>query len=201
MFDIKALRRLERCSHQSRVSCGSEPAVNGTAQAGSLIGASSRGDPIYSETKAKCNFLGVGPRIGLDIDFKLGCGVSLFGQGAASLVFGRFERNATQTQNVTLYTSESFEQTYDAKGGDGSRRTITMTDLSIGIMWEHCFHCCNRSHPLALTFAREQHAYYDVNNFNFVGAGLADTNAGRPLDKKHGDLTTQGLTISLIVGF
>ena len=38
-----------------------------------------------SDVHAKCNFLGMGPRLGVDLELDLGCGVSIFGQAAGSL--------------------------------------------------------------------------------------------------------------------
>jgi hypothetical protein len=166
------------------------------------FGADDLGEPGTTKVKASCDFLGVGPRLGFDVDFKLGCGFSLFGEAAGSLVFGRFHRGSKEFSEVIQESGEVRDLIYNAHGGSASRCTMTMTDIAIGLMWEHCFRCCNRSHPFALIFAWEQHAFYDINRFNFASNGLAVISefVTSP-ETKEGDLTTQGLTISAIIGF
>lgn len=147
-----------------------------------------------SNVKAKNNFLGVGPRIGVDMELRLPCCITVFGQAAGSLVFGRFDR----------HSREEFEDFSDESAYDDFRGNFTfdshsncercsrgMTDLLIGLKWEHCCEWCNRQHPLSIAFSWEHHAFYNFNNFVF--------------DSEHrgccGDLTTQGLTVSAEIGF
>ena len=73
--------------------------------------------------------------------------------------------------------------------------------------WERCFEWCNRPHPVSLALAWEHHTYYDLNNFNFIPRGvvlsdITDTATPTAVNiRKHGNLYTQGLTVSLGFGF
>ncbi len=152
-----------------------------------------------SNVNSKSDFRGIGPRAGLDMEIRLGCGVSLFGGAAAALVFGTFDRHSSE--EFTTGTSPAFDE-YDPHGGGPGRCTVTMTDMAIGLKFEHCFECCGCTHPFALAFAWEHHAFYDLNHFNFAAEGLTSVGKVNGIHNgKVGDLTTQGLTVSAMVGF
>lgn len=175
---------------------------------------------FQSTTHATNDFKGIGPRVGLDLEVKLGCNFVLYGQGAAALVYGKFDRSSSEDLafNSGLLGATSEDFLYEAKAHN-ERCTIGMSDLTFGLRWEDCFECCNRYHPIALSVAWEQHAFYDLNNFSFVPGEVGSTNSesagnaitldrrqnGRGLvsssSEKRGNLTTQGLTASLMLGF
>jgi hypothetical protein len=114
-------------------------------------------DTFTSAVKSKNNFRGVGPRVGLDLEINLGCNIALYGKGAASLVYGEFDRESEQVLSATNGDTTVFNDIYKGKGKD-DRCTVTMTDLTIGLKWEHCFECCNTYHPFSLGIAWEQNA-------------------------------------------
>lgn len=147
-----------------------------------------------SHVKASSDFRGIGPRAGFCAEIRLGCGISLVGGAAASLVFGTFDRHSLEKQRGSLLGSSEFN--YDAHGGGPSRCTVTMADLGIGLKWEHCFECCGNMHPFAFTVAWEHHGFYDLNHFNFVAGGTTEQHV-----IETGDLTTQGITFSAMLGF
>lgn len=173
-------------------------------------------DSFQSFSKSTNDFKGIGPRVGLDIEINLGCNFVLFGKGAASLVYGKFDRSSHENilASVPQGAGEdvSVNGFYEAKGFD-DRCTVTMTDISFGLKWEHCFECCNVYHPFALSVAWEQNAFYDLNHFNFVPgivanqsnftAGSTSSPSGliSASPAKTGHLTTQGVTVSAVVGF
>ncbi|HEV8052619.1 MAG TPA: Lpg1974 family pore-forming outer membrane protein [Parachlamydiaceae bacterium] len=156
-----------------------------------------------SDVKARSNFVSVGPRVGLDIELQLGCGVTLFGCAAGSIVFGKFDNHSRESfTNFSARGNDVGDFEYSANSS-AHRCSRTITDIAFGFKWDRCYEWCNRSHPVSLAFAWEHHAFYDMNNFNFVsrgydfdGGNLAGGNQSR-----HGDLTTQGLTVSLSFGF
>jgi hypothetical protein len=168
---------------------------------------------FVSTVKSKNDFRGVGPRIGLDMEIGLGCGFFLYGKGAASLLFGEFDRNSRQDiAYLNANIGESFidgNVDIDYTAGDDSRYSITATDLSFGLRWEHCFECCNTYHPFALSIAWEQTAFYDINKFVFVPYTFYGSENPTPPGvyasynsaEKVGSLTMQGLTISAVIGF
>ena len=161
-----------------------------------------------SNVKSRSNFLAVGPRVGLDIELQFCNGISLFGCAAGSIVFGKFDNHSRETLiNRTIFDGSTVGTFNYDQNGSGHRCSRTITDLAVGIKWIRCFEWCNRSHPVSLAFAWEHHAFYDLNSFNFasnevllLGNGnnaiLVDNDA-----KKYGNLTTQGLTLSLGFGF
>lgn len=155
-----------------------------------------------SKVDSKSDFRGIGPRVGMDAQIRLGCGVSLFGGAAASLVFGTFDRSSSEHFTRTGTATPFSEFNYDPHGGGPDRCTVTITDMAIGLMWEHCFECCGSMHPFTLAFAWEQHAFYDLNHFNFASEGVTSGGGVTGIrDGKTGDLTTQGLTVSAMIGF
>jgi hypothetical protein len=160
-------------------------------------------DSFTSESKSKNDFRGAGPRIGLDVEINLGCNIALFGKGAASLVYGEFSRGSEEAAYI-IGDNSSFNESfvYEAHGNN-ERCTVSMTDLTIGLKWEHCFECCNVYHPFALSIAWEQNAFYDLNDFSFVSgatndSGIISTSGN---SSKQGHLYTQGLTVSAVIGF
>lgn len=163
---------------------------------------------FVSDTKAKNNFLGLGPRIGVDLELALPClcNVKLFGQAAGSLVFGRFERHAKEF----FHDFSTFEAPYDGccLSGDVDyqahatkhRISRAITDIAIGLKWEHCCNWCNRSHPITLAVAWEHHAFYNFNNFIFERSSGYQKGCGSR-SCSNGDLATQGLTVTAEMGF
>lgn len=153
---------------------------------------------FVSNTKAKNNFLGVGPRVGLDLELALpcACNIKLFGQAAGSLVFGRVERHAKE-----WFHDFSNDGVYDCCAGVDFEARATkhrisraITDLAIGLKWEHCCNWCNRSHPITVAVAWEHHSFYNFNNFIFASENGSSRCCG-------GDLATQGLTVTAEIGF
>lgn len=171
-----------------------------------------------SDTKAKNDFLGIGPRLGLDLELSLpcACNIKLFGQAAGSLLFGRFERHSREffhnfsddSSNPQLYDGFPRDLEFEAKATK-ERCSRATTDLAIGLKWEHCCTWCNRQHPITIAFAWEHHAFFNFNNFifekgsfdsahpDFVSFGTDAHSRGC----SGGDLTTQGLTVSAEIGF
>ncbi len=153
-----------------------------------------------SVVKSSSDFRGIGPRAGFCAEIRLGCGVSLIGGAAASLVFGTFDRSSKEGQLGNVANVNEFN--YDAHGGGPDRCTVTMADLGIGLKWEHCFECCGCMHPFAFIVAWEHHAFYDLNHFNFATEGLDKTYKVNGIHNgKTGDLTMQGVTFSAMLGF
>jgi Legionella pneumophila major outer membrane protein precursor len=162
-----------------------------------------------TQVKSRSDFLAVGPRVGIDVELHLDCGLTLFGCGAGTIAFGTFDNHSREHYEDFTTTGEIALSEFDYNEKNHAQRTSrAFTDLAFGIKWERCFEWCNRCHPVSLAFAWEHHAFWDMNNFNFKPAGFDPTGdetfADGPLGgcgKKHGDLFTQGLTVSLALGF
>lgn len=159
-----------------------------------------------SDVKSRSNFLAIGPRVGLDVELDIGCGLVLFGEAAGAIVFGKFDNHARERlQNYATVGSSIGTFEYEANSS-AQRNSRTFTDIVIGFKWDRCFQWCNRCHPVSIAFVWEHHAFYDMNNFDFAargvelidGASVAPTGTAA---RKQGDLYTQGLTLSATFGF
>jgi hypothetical protein len=176
------------------------------------------GGTTFSEVvKSKNDFKGCGPRAGLDVEFHLGCGFVLYGKGAASLVYGQFNRDS-RTEGTSgssgLQFPSNAEFTYLSKGNN-DRCTVPMSEVSIGLKWENCFECCNNYHPYALEIAWEQNVFYDINHFSlnpvhspvrprveaFAAEDIILRQSTKNVSRKTGNLSTQGITVTATIGF
>ncbi len=165
-----------------------------------------------SLTKSKNNFLGAGPRLGLDVEFDFGCGVILFGEAGASVLFGRFENHTNEnyvdfTNPTVAANNYRFNQ-----HAPSDRCSGTISDLAIGLKWEHCFCYCNTQHPVSLALSWEHHGFYDFAGFGFNKNVVSYNTVENPTDapisngnnvsqKDRGTIYTQGLTVSANFGF
>lgn len=165
---------------------------------------------FVSFTHSKSDFLGLGPRVGLDLKLDLGCGFAVVGQAAGSILFGRLDRNskeeyiqATEVGTTDVYAEGNL--TYIEKS-KSSRHSRAVTDLAVGFEWDHCVEWCNRSHPVSVAFLWEHHVFYDFADFSFTAAGYNLDDDAWPasaygLSKSASNLYTQGLTVALNFGF
>lgn len=175
----------------------------------SATGEPSTGELVNYESnvKSRSNFLAVGPRVGLDLELDVACGLILFGQAHGSIVFGKFNNHSREhltdfTTTTGLAVGEFEYEAHDS----GHRCSRAITDLAFGVKWQRCLQWCNRSHPVSLAFAWEHHGFFNMQNFNFNSRAVfvesdfaVDTFSGR--DHRQGDIFTQGLTVSLAFGF
>lgn len=131
----------------------------------------------------KNNFLGLGPRLGIDTRFLLGYGLGFFGNVAGSLLWGYTSVNtsATQTPLSSLYSPISY---YITNSVHGLRPTA---QLAIGFDWDKCF---NDSFYLSIGASYEVQELWDqwhlANNYN---------------TERTGNLSSQGLTVKVRMDF
>jgi hypothetical protein len=144
----------------------------------------------------KNDFEGAGVRAGLDTTYDLGCGVSLYGTVAASLLYGETE---IETKEKFIAGSEINSNIYVQKQKDNDCGCRAITDASIGISWENC--CFKRVFVTKIGW--EHHFFFNENQFekftNFNGTDNAATD--RMPQVLHGDLSIQGLVWSTVVYF
>jgi len=189
----------------------------GTAIIDGGLGASA--NVFTSASKAKNDFLGAGPLAGFEIEFDVGCGLSLFGKAAGSIVFGRDHRSFSET--YTDFDSNAvvvpglgrvitFEESHPSYSTSGS-----ISDLEIGLKWERCVNWCNGCHPVSFAISWEHHGFYDFSDFGFQGNGTTYVTTGdegttneNPVSNGSlhnsstaGTIYTQGVTFAFNVGF
>lgn len=158
-------------------------------------------DGYETIVRSKNNFLAVGPRVGAYLELDFGCGFSLFGDAAASILFGKTDVHSSEFVGIVESVNESFLE-YQEKSSP-HRNSRAVTDLAFGIQWDHCCEWCNRCHPVSIALAWEHHAFWDFNQFNFRSYGQYDDGQvrRRGVGEKSGNLYTQGLTLSATIGF
>lgn len=144
----------------------------------------------------KNNFEGAGVRGGLDSNYDLGCGLSLYGGVAASLLYGETE---IRSKEVLVTTASPTTNVFEVKQKDNTCGCRAITDAEIGVRWQKV--CCNK--VIAFQVGWEHHFFFNQNQFekftNFDGADNAGTD--RYPQDIHGDLSVQGLVVSARVHF
>jgi len=129
---------------------------------------------IASVNRNKQKFIGVGPLIGLEADWKFGCGFSLYASAAVTWLYGQFDVHLHQSsQFYGGATSSKFKNDLDT--------VLAGADAAIGVRWETDFYFDTR---LVVQVALEHHSYYDFNRFG-----------------KYGDLSFDGVSIGAGFGF
>lgn len=154
--------------------------------------------PVRDSFSLKSDFKGAGIRIGSDIDYNLGCGISLFGDLAASLLWGE-----TEVKTQEAYDHNTCEPTFngvtsmDQRDSECGARAIT--DAQLGVRWQQC--CCSK--VITLEFGWEHHFFFNKNNFEKFTNYAADDEywTDRFPQTIHGDLSLQGFFFSAKVEF
>jgi len=118
---------------------------------------------VITDKNDKEDFWGIGPQIGLDAGWNLGCNFSLYGKFAVASYYGHV--NAKNYDVDTLTRSISI--------CDGSKRgcfNTIATDMAIGIRWDACPTCfCGCDVKFNLNLGLEQHRIYDFSDLGSDG--------------------------------
>ena len=163
-------------------------------------------DAFNNEVCLDNDFKGVGVRTGLDSTWNFGCGWAIYGNMAASIVYGRFsvehdEENrqaiAPHSKIKVLETEESF------------RASRAMLDLALGIQWHGMF--CQCQYGITIMLGWEHHLFFDQNQLwrvNRLGDFASTTTPSLPNNQgenvyyqRRGDLDTQGWTLTVKFAF
>ena len=128
---------------------------------------------------------GFGARTGLNTDWILGKGWSLYGNAAGSLLFGKFSIE----QHLSFGTAPNgFDLDYDFY------QNVANCEIALGLAWGKHFNK-NRYH-VAVKAGYEFHEWFDMNNirkFFSTGAYFANDTVSR------GNLTLNGFTLGLVL--
>lgn len=147
---------------------------------------------LLTDYRAHINneFKGVGVRAGLDTDLQLCEGWSVIGRAAAAIVWGNTKiRNDFDSLEIDSqdFATRSHET-------DHYRHSRAFTDLSLGIRYRSCYCQC----PFSIEAAWEHH--YLFNQHRFFASDYLDSEHGYNF-KKNGDVSLQGLTVTLGLEF
>jgi hypothetical protein len=138
----------------------------------------------------KCDYWGLGPRIGMDMQWWLTRLFNIYASAAISLLYGEFHIH--QKEQAEIVELDALQEPLNFRNSFHISRPIT--DLAIGLGWDTQF-AHDRLH-IGLKVGWEQHVFFDQNQFiRFVSSS---TNS---LLSNRGDLSTEGLTASLRLDF
>ncbi|MBA3957848.1 MAG: hypothetical protein H0X51_05585 [Parachlamydiaceae bacterium] len=158
-------------------------------------------ETVVQDIRLKANYQGVGLRGGLDTQWDLGCGMSLYGTAAASVLYGNFDVESDNFYTLTAGAATSF----DAEQKDDFCACRAVTDASIGLRWRQCL--CNDSVALTLQVGWEHHLFFDQNKFEDFVALDGSTTFNPAIGEvknpqvQRGDLCIKGVTISARLDF
>ena len=111
-----------------------------------------------AKAHAKNKLMGVGPLIGVNGDWKLGCGFSIYANASVAVLYGNFRMHFNQ--------SEQFVDGADSC--EIKRKTQAcqaVADLGFGVAWETCI--CEKI--VWLQLGLEHHRYFNQNRFGEYG--------------------------------
>lgn len=106
----------------------------------------------------KEKFLGIGPLIGVEADWNVGCGLSFYANVSFGVLYGNFHVRFDESnhfENVTNYCN--IKRHLDA--------CQAVVDAGLGIRWQTCL--CN--HDVWLQLGLEHHRYFNQNRFGHYG--------------------------------
>lgn len=148
------------------------------------------GNTLNDFPNMKCNYWGLGPRAGIDMQWWITRCFNIYGNAAISILYGEFKVDQKEEAEIVGLDME-FEP---LQFHDSYHMARPITDLGIGFGWDSRF-VDDRLH-VGLRVGWEQHIFFDQNQFiRFVSSS---TNS---LLTNRGDLALEGLIASLRLDF
>lgn len=144
------------------------------------------------ETKLKTNYSAIGLRLGIDSEWTLGCGFSIYGNAAGSVLYGKVNNHLDAKLPSVTGALTTFS---NLKGKSHASRAIA--DAAAGIQWRETFWCDNVAIILQLGW---EHIYlWNQSSFE----NLTDSSV-LTLQNPHftsNDLCLHGVTFSAKLDF
>lgn len=156
--------------------------------------------------KLRNDYEAIGLRAGLDSQWDLGCGISLYSKAALSALYGHYDIKNRIVH--LLFGGEPSEnqvlaQTVHVEQKDSFCACRGISDLAVGLRWRACF--CNDTIILTINVGWEQHLFINLNEFEQI-AQLNEAPSFQRDEEKNpqfhrGDLCLRGFTIGTRVDF
>lgn len=134
-------------------------------------------------------FRGIGPEIGVNGNWALGCGLSIYGNASGAILFGRYhsktrinQRSISQSQAFEVPITFESDNTLRFRNGDHLCEPVI--DLGLGFHWQKHLCYCNHQADLMLKLGWEHHQWFDHDH---LGNG--------------GDLCLDGLIFSVALSY
>lgn len=115
---------------------------------------------FFGENSKRSHFWGAGVRSGLDSEWDLGCGVSIYGTAAISILYGNYSLRTTafeDFENIDGFTDVDVH----ARHRDQFNSCQGIADGAVGLRWKKFFDCDCGS--VTLDFGWEQHLFLNHN--------------------------------------
>lgn len=141
--------------------------------------------------KAENNYWGIGPRMGLNTQWGLGHGISLFGNAGASLLYGFFHLENYQKQILGGSSNDA------VTNKDSVRVGRAISELALGVRWDTMF-ADDRCH-FGIQAGWEHLMFFEQNQFKKF-SGTTSASSGNYVNSQ-GSLTIQGWTLSARLDF
>lgn len=118
---------------------------------------------VFTDMNDKEDFWGIGPQIGLNADWDIGCNFSLYGSFAVVSYYGE-----VKSENFDI---DTFTRTVNVCDGNKKHCFNNIaTDLALGIRWDSCSTCfCGCNVNFMLKLGVEQHRIYDFSDLGSDG--------------------------------
>lgn len=168
---------------------------------------SSPGSPVVNNLvhTMKCNYWGLGLLGGLDAQWRLGSGFSLFADGSASILYGYFQISSDESSDGFFPTSILFPahtfstDLFDTHDFYHLNRFIT--DLSAGVRYDYLF--CEERYHIGLQLGWETHLFFGQSQFQRFLAAPQGSSFSFPAEfiANQGDLSLNGLSLQVQFDF
>ena len=155
-------------------------------------------DSFNNEIDLDNDFKGVGVRAGFDTVWNFGCGWGLYGNFAASIVYGRFSVD----HDEEIRRAESpYDKIKILETKESFRASRAMLDLALGIQWRSLF--CDCQYGFTIQLGWEHHIFFHQNQMWRVNriddalqtAGLPNDSGENVFFQRRGTLEAQGVTL------
>ncbi|MBS0628696.1 MAG: hypothetical protein JSS30_00555 [Verrucomicrobia bacterium] len=173
---------------------------------GGSFAASATQFPFNDRVDLENDYRGAGLRAGLGSEWNFGCGWALYGNLAASIIYGRFSVDHDEWIRIANTTPHSEFNILDTS--ESLRASRAILDMSLGIQWSTMF--CSCKYGFTAMLGWESHVFFDQNQLwrvNRVGATPGGTLNQNPvtlnltgdnvLQQRRGTLDTSGWTLTL----
>jgi len=163
--------------------------------------------------RLKNDYHGAGLRAGLGSEWNFGCGWALYGNLAASIVYGKFTVRHKEKIRQATNTPHNHITILDAD--ESLRASRAILDMTLGVQWSTMF--CSCKYGFTAMLGWEQHTFFDQNqmwrvdrvgaegqpNTRFTGLGspVPIVTGDNVIQHRRGSLDTQGWTFTVKLDF
>ncbi len=166
-------------------------------------------DRASASTRFNNDFYGIGPQFGLHSNWYLYKGLHIYADLALSLFYGEFELLANPCYEREISQDCTFFTTLDRAHSplkDCFHTTKAATDIQLGLAWEQTM--ANDQLNFKVLVGWDHHLFFEQNQLIRFEDEVVRTSNGAALvtqlkvkERRHGDLSLQGLTVGAQIEF